>query len=168
MRHLVPLIALVATSLAACDPVTTYDPGRSARPNPELSSQPARPATIEAALNLCDPNAFDCTGDNTLQYCGASGITQQSCATICASAGYTASLGCGFEASLGGDACFCDNVQSAPAPSCLPGWACSGDLSLSYCSDATIETWNCDSVCRSAGYASASACDYDDRGEATC
>jgi integrin beta 2 len=167
-----PLFALTACSLvAACDPMTYRDAGQTARPTLERTTeaaQAARPTLVEAGLGLCDPNAFTCSDSDTLEHCSTRGLTESSCSSVCASAGYSTSLGCGYEPSLGGDACFCDDVQSTPAPSCLPGWACSGDLALSYCSASTIETWNCDSVCRNAGFAAALACDYDDRGEATC
>lgn len=157
--------------MTACDPVAPYDPSKAARPSPTSSSDPKvqRPAvTVSPLSGACDPNAFACADSATLEYCGRTGLIEASCASICGDAGFSVSLGCGYDADLRGDACFCDDVSSSPAPSCTPGWSCSGSSSLSYCVGGTLETWSCDSVCRDAGYDYASACDWDSNGEASC
>lgn len=160
-------VSLSLLSLAACEPLTPE--GNQARPALESGrTRASRPALTESALSSgCDPDAFACVGVDTLEYCAGSGYVDESCTSICRAAGFAASNGCGFDDYYGGDACFCDDVVSSPAPSCSPGWSCGGDA-LEYCDGYAIESWSCDSVCRDAGYDYALACDYDDYGEASC
>jgi len=169
-RHIGIVIVLGISTLAACDTLAPLDSGKRARPSLQAgTSQGQRPAVVESALtSACDPNAYSCITSDELEYCGRSGLASQSCTSICRSAGFAASNGCGFEPSLGGDACFCDSATSSSAPSCAPGWSCAGDA-LTYCQGGTLESWDCNSVCRDAGYDFAVACDWDDAsGDESC
>lgn len=159
------ILSLASCSVvAACDPVSPLDASKATRPTRGDAShaRAERPAIVEAALSgACNPSAYQCLGDTTIQYCGGAGLAQASCADVCQASGYAGSVGCGYEPSLGGDACFCDDVQTSSVSSCTTGWSCSGDASLSYCSGGVLETWSCDAVCRDAGYVGAIACDWD-------
>lgn len=163
------LLASSLTTAIACDPISTG--GQQARPDrtaAATTSRGARPAVTESALSsTCDPDHYQCIGSDTLEYCDYDGYAAESCTAICQSYGFAASAGCGFDTYYAGDACFCDDAISSPAPSCAPGWTCAGD-DLDYCDGEVIESWSCDAVCRDAGYDFALACDYDDYGEASC
>ena len=134
MSHRLAL-ALTCLAVAGCDGTLPAD-GHSARPIPgsqAASQRPKRPVLDASAFHYgfdaCDPNVFTCMDSQTLEYCSPSGLVAADCAAICGSAGYALSDGCGYDAGLGGDACFCDDAPAGPAaPSGLElGWSCVGD-----------------------------------------
>lgn len=174
MKTLVSLTALLTlTTLGACDFSAPAPTGqqRPSTPAPSTGSQATghgeasnaqRPAIQTGALeSVCDPNAFACADGNTLEYCGRAGTMRSSCDSVCASAGYSSSLGCGFDYGFDGDTCFCAAAPAPPAPSCQLGWSCSGDYTLSYCDGGSNQTWDCDSVCRQEGFSQSEGCFYD-------
>ena len=167
MSHRLAL-ALTCLAVAGCDGTVPAD-GHSARPIPgsqAASQRPKRPVLDASAFHYgfdaCDPNVFTCMDSQTLEYCSPSGLVAADCAAICGSAGYALSDGCGYDAGLGGDACFCDDAPAGPAaPSGLElGWSCVGD-DLAYNDGSFVETWSCDGVCQDAGFDYASGCDWD-------
>jgi hypothetical protein len=83
------------------------------------------------------------------------------CGSVCRAAGLSVSLGCGFDAVVGVDACFCD-APLPPAPTCTSGEnVCLASDLLSTCDHGQEVLVDCADVCWNAGYDSVAGCGWD-------
>ena len=103
----------------------------------------------------CAPTGWECRGDD-LSYCDGGTRDTWSCDDVCRDSGYAFASGCGYDASLGGDTCFCeDDACTAGEDLCLDA------DTIETCGSSGPVTWSCDAVCYDAGYDFSTGCGYD-------
>jgi len=103
----------------------------------------------------CAPTGWSCSGQD-LTYCDGATRDSWSCDAVCRDSGFAFSSGCGYDTSLGGDTCFCeDDACTAGEDLCLDA------DTIETCGASGAVTWTCDAVCYNAGYDYSTGCGYD-------
>jgi len=110
----------------------------------------------------CNPG-WSCQGE-TLAYCDGASTQRWSCDDFCRGEGYAFASACGWDPSLGDEACFCeDDACTGGADICL------GSDYLETCTGSgvgTPVTVDCWDVCQDAGYDSVAGCGADGNSDA--
>jgi len=108
---------------------------------------------------------WSCEGE-TLAYCDGETTERWNCDDFCQGEGYAFASGCGYDASVSGDACLCED------DACTGGHdICLGSDYLETCTGSgagTATTVDCWDVCQDAGYDSVAGCGADGSGGDAC
>ncbi len=121
-------------------------------------------ASYSGDVCWCDDDApqptcyegWSCSGES-LQYCDGYEVERWSCDTYCREEGYDYAAGCGWDTSLGDEACFCEME-----PACYEGESyCASGYELEVCDGGEPWVYDCDDFCRSEGFDFAEGCGYD-------
>jgi len=146
------------TAPASCDAVCRsagYPASNGCGYEPSLDGDACFCDTVTSAPGPACAAGWSCSGD-TLSYCEAGVLESWSCDAVCRDAGFDLAVACDWDASLGDESCFCDDVSGASG--CAAGDETCGDGT---CVDATFICDGYDDCASGADEYGCSQCNFE-------